>query len=118
MLSEKRARLYFGNEPLTDIIGKKVIYQDSLSVTVSGIVKDWNDNTNFAYTDFISISTATHSFLKNRIPTEDWRSLSPHRSMAFVKLMPGTTAGQVNARFVAYIREHVKLANPGSKLTM
>ncbi|MES1225249.1 MAG: FtsX-like permease family protein, partial [Bacteroidota bacterium] len=60
----------------------------------------------------------THSFLKDRIPTEDWSSLSPHRSMAFVKLTAGTTASQVNARFATYIKEHVKLHNPGSKLTM
>ncbi|MES1217652.1 MAG: ABC transporter permease, partial [Bacteroidota bacterium] len=118
VLTENRARLYFGNELPQNIIGKKVIYQDSLAVTVSGIVKDWSGNTNFAYTDFISISTATHSFLKDRIPTEDWSSLSPHRSMAFVKLTAGTTASQVNARFADYIKEHVKLHNPGSKLTM
>ena len=118
VLSEKRARLYFGDEPLVNILNKKIIYQDSLTVTVSGIVKDWNENTNFAYTDFISISTATHSFLKDRIPTEDWTSLSPHRSMAFVKLTPGTTAEQINTQFAAFIKEHVKLNNPGSKLTM
>ena len=118
VLSEKRARLYFGNISLQKMIGKKVMYEDSLQVNVSGIVKDWNENTEFAYTDFISITTATHSFLKTRIPTEDWSSLSPHRSMAFVKLTKGTTAAQVNARFAAYIKEHVKFQNPGSKLSM
>ena len=118
VLSEKRARKYFGNIPLEKMIGKKVVYEDSLQVNVSGIVKDWNENTDFGYTDFISITTATHSFLKNQIPTDDWSSLSPHRSMAFVKLAKGTTAAQVNARFAAFIKEHVKLHNPGSKLSM
>src|SRR5205085_8475574 len=96
----------------------KVIYQDSLVVTVSGIVKDWSGNSNFAFTDFISISTATHSFIKAQIPTEDWSSLSPHRSMAFVKLIPGTSAAQVNERFAAFIKANVKLHNPGAKLSM
>ncbi|MBS1611034.1 MAG: ABC transporter permease [Bacteroidetes bacterium] len=118
VLTENRARLYFGNIPLQKMIGRKIFYEDSLPVSVSGIVKDWNENTGFGYTDFISIKTATHSFLKNRIPTEDWRSLSPHRSMAFVKLAKGMTAEQVNARFTNYIKEHVKFQNPGSKLSM
>ena len=118
VLSEKKARLYFGNIPLEKMIGKKVVYQDSLQLNVSGIVKDWSENTDFGFTDFISISTATHSFLKNHVPTEDWSSLSPHRSMAFVKLSAGTTAAQVNERFAAFIKEHVKPSNNGSKLSM
>ena len=118
VLSEKRAKLYFGDIPLQQMIGKKVIYEDSLPVNVSGIVKDWSGNTNFGFTDFISIKTATHSFLKKDIPVEDWSSLSPHRSMAFVKLAKGTTAARINARFTAYIKDHVKFQNAGSKLSM
>lgn len=118
VLTEKRARLYFGNIPVSKMIGKKIFYEDSLQVSVSGIIKDWNENTNFGYTDFISIKTATRSFLRNRIPTEDWSSLSPHRSMAFVKLAQGITSAQINARFATYIKEHVKFKNPGSKLSM
>lgn len=118
VLSEKRARLFFGDEPAQQLLGKKLIYEDSLQVEVSGIVKDWDGNTNFGFTDFISIGTATHSFLRKDIPTEDWQSLSPHRSMAFVKLLAGETADQINKRFAAYIKEHITFHDPGSKLTM
>ena len=118
VLTENRARQYFGNIPLNSMIGKSVIYDDSLRVSVAGVVKDWTGNTDFGYTDFISISTATHSFLKNRIPTEDWNSLSPHRSMAFVKLAPHITPGQIDERFAAFIKTHVKLPPDGSKLRM
>ena len=118
VLSEKRAHTYFGNIPLNSMIGKTVIYDDSLQVSVAGIVKNWTGNTDFGYTDFISVSTATHSFLKNQIPTEDWSSLSPHRSMAFVKLAKGITASQINKRFASFIKEHVKLPGDGSSLSM
>jgi ABC-type antimicrobial peptide transport system permease subunit len=118
VLSESRAHKYFGNIPLTQMIGKTVIYDDSLLVRVGGIVKDWNKKTDFGFTDFISISTATNSFLKNQIPTDDWSSLSPHRSMAFVKLEKGTTAAQINERFATFIKEHVKLHNDGASLNM
>ena len=118
VLSEKRARLYFGNGPLDKMIGKEVIYEDSLHVRVAGIVKDWDQNTDFGYTDFISISSATNSFLRSQIATDDWRSLRPHSSHAFVKLAGGATAAKVNERLAAFIKDHVQLNDPGTKLSL
>jgi putative ABC transport system permease protein len=118
VLTESRARQYFGNLSHEKMIGKTVIYDDSLKVTVSGIIADWQKHSDFAYTDFISISTATHSFLKNRIPTEDWTSLSPHQSQAFVKLSKGVSEARVNDRFTDYIKKNVKLNESGTSLRM
>ncbi|MBS1603894.1 MAG: ABC transporter permease [Bacteroidetes bacterium] len=118
VLTESRARLYFGSGPLGAMVGKTVIYDDSLPVTVAGIVADPAGNTDLGYTDFLSISTATHSWLRERIPTEDWKSLSPHRSMAFVKLARGVRAEQVNASMAAYIKKNVHLFYADSKLRM
>jgi putative ABC transport system permease protein len=118
VLTENRAKKFFGNIPVSTMIGKTVIYDDSLRVTVSGIVQDWTGNTDFGYTDFISISTATHSALKSRIATEDWNSLRPHSSMAFVKLSAGTTAATINKRLAGFVKQHVKFDAPGSKLTL
>ena len=116
VLTENRAKKYFGDIPVSEMIGKTVIYDDSLQVSVSGIVKDWTQNSDFNYTDFISVSTATHSFLKNNIATEDWRSLRPHNGSAFVKLANGVTPEQINLTFAAYIKSHVKPSD--GKLTM
>jgi ABC-type antimicrobial peptide transport system permease subunit len=118
VLSENKARKYFGNEPLTKLIGRTVIYDDSLQVTVSGIVKDWNEHTDFPITDFISIGTASNSFLKKEIPALDWSSLQPHRSMAFVKLNKGITAEQINAQFAEYIKPRVKTNGFGTLLSL
>jgi len=118
VLTESRGQLYFGKIPAAEMIGKTVIYDDSLSVRVSGVVRDWVGNTDFGYTDFLSVTTATNSFLRKNIPKADWSSLSPHRSMAFVKLAPGVTSEQINARLALYIKDHVKFSQAGSKLTM
>jgi len=118
VLTESRARLYFGSGSLEGMIGKTVIYDDSLPVTVAGIVADPAGHTDLGYTDFLSISTATHSWLRERIPTEDWKSLSPHRSMAFVKLGRGVRPEQVNASMAAYIKKNVRLYYADSKLRM
>lgn len=57
VLTESRARIYFGNLPLDQIIGKEVTYRDSLHFSVSGIVADIKKNTDFTFTDFVSYST-------------------------------------------------------------
>ena len=68
-----------------------------LRVSVAGIVKDWTGNSDFNYTDFISISTATHSFLKSNIPTEDWSSLRPHNGSCFCKAFKRSNAAKLIA---------------------
>lgn len=117
VLTESRARLYFGDLPPAEMIGKTLLYADSLSVHVSGIVMDYPGNTDLGYTDFLSITTATRSFLKQRIPTAGWTSLSPHRSMAFVKLNKGVGPEQINARFAEFVKKHVKFGQPGASVT-
>ena len=116
VLTESRARLYFGDIPLGEMMGKTVVYDDSIQMHVAGVVKDAAGNTDFGYTDFLSVITATHSFLKSRIPTTDWASLSPHRSEAFVKLERGVTPEQVNRQFAAYVKAHVQFKRPGTSI--
>jgi putative ABC transport system permease protein len=105
VLAESSARRYFGKGPLAKMIGRTVIYADSLPVTVGGIVKDWNKLSDLGYTDFISLQTAPTTWLRSQIPTADWASLRPHRSQAFVKLAPGVDPATVNAALAKFIRD-------------
>jgi putative ABC transport system permease protein len=73
VLTESRAREYFGNEQLGKMIGKQIVYQDSLIVTVSGIIKDWEEPTDLGFSDFISFATINSSFLKNNIRLDSWK---------------------------------------------
>jgi putative ABC transport system permease protein len=116
VLTASRGRLYFGNISPAGMIGKTVIYDDSVPVHVSGIVRDPAGNTDVGYTDFISITTATHGYWKSDIPTTDWTPLSPHQSMAFVKLAKGVTPERVNTQFAEYIRQHVTFHRAGVSL--
>ncbi len=118
VLAESAARKYFGAGPLDKMLGREVIYDDSIRATVGGIVKDWAGHTDLAYTNFLSIGTAPRSFLKNRIPTEDWSSLQPHASQAFVLLEKGTNPASVNGAFAAYIDKYVKRLHSNAKIHM
>jgi len=104
VLAESVARKYFGTDRVEQMLDRKVIYEDSLTLSVAGIVRDWNRPSDLNYTSFISVSTAPATWLRVRIPTTDWSSLQPRRSQAFVELEKGVTLARVNAELTEYIR--------------
>ncbi|HEY4336187.1 MAG TPA: FtsX-like permease family protein, partial [Puia sp.] len=103
VLAGSVARKYFGTDKADRILGRKVIYDDSLTVTVAGIVRDWDQPSDLNYTSFISIGTAPATWLRERIPTTDWSSLQPRRSQAFVLLEKGTDPRRVDAELAAFL---------------
>ncbi len=114
VLTEKKARQYFGTGPLDNMIGKQVIYDDSLKVNVSGIIKDWNKNSDLAFTDFISLATLQSSFLKNNISQNSW-SQGDMSTWTFAKLRTGTSSGHVNNQMAELVKNH---ADPQVKLSL
>ncbi len=109
VLSEKKAHQYFGALPLDQIIGKEVIYDDSLRVRVAGIVKDWTENTDFPFTDFISWSTIGSSFLHNVYHTDMWgpkKGVRPLWVWAMIKLSKETTAAQIAPQLEPFAKRH------------
>ncbi|MBS1602207.1 MAG: ABC transporter permease, partial [Bacteroidetes bacterium] len=58
VLAASVARKYFGTDNVDEVLGRKVIYDDSLTLTVAGIVRDWDRPSDLNYTSFISIRTA------------------------------------------------------------
>ncbi len=47
VLSETKARQYFGPLPSDQVLGRELVYNDSLHVRVAGIVKDWEEEYRF-----------------------------------------------------------------------
>jgi putative ABC transport system permease protein len=109
VLTEKRARQYFGSVAFDKMIGKQVVYQDSLKVIVAGIVKSWNNNTDLAFTDFISYRTLPGSFLKNSINTGAWKQ-NAMSAWVFTKLKKGISPTQVNAQLTALAKARTDAA--------
>lgn len=99
VLSESRARVYFGNAEPASVIGKEIHYQDSLVVTVSGIVKDITKRTDLDFTDFISFSTIEKSWLSKQIQLDSWNSVNSS-SQLFLKIHTGTPVEKVEAQIL------------------
>ena len=101
VLTESAAKLYFGDIPPMAAMGRELIYADSLHVHVSGVVRDWTQHSDLAYTDIISSPTINVSFLKETHQMDDWEPhLGPDHPWpsCYVKLAKGVNTGQVEAQ--------------------
>lgn len=96
VLSERRARLYFGSGHLDDMIGRELVYDDSVHVAVAGIVRDWKENTDFPYSEFISLGSADHGFLRENLQLDQSKGIPPS-SRALVKIVENTSTSRVSA---------------------
>jgi putative ABC transport system permease protein len=103
VLTESEAKRYFGYGSPAEWLGRSVVYYDSLTVSVTGIVEDWKQNSDFAFTDLISYPTIEHSWVRNAIG--GWNAFESSAN-AFVKLSPGASVAQVEKQFPAFFRLH------------
>lgn len=86
VLTSERAKKYFPNMPYSDMMGKEIVYEDSIRTTVSGIVETLQGNSDFIFHDFISYSTGLASKqLKDYFQMTAWGSTTS-ASQLFVKL--------------------------------
>ena len=108
VLSESRAKLYFPDIEAGKLIGKTVLFNDSIRTTVTGIIKDLKYNSGFEYKAFISISTIPNSNLKENYSWNEWDN-SNSAFQTVIKLSPGELPAQVNKQLTKIYKEH----NPG-----
>ena len=108
VLAERKAQMYFGQIPPEQMIGREVIYDDSLHVTVSGIVKEWDKNSDLKFSDFISISTTRNGFLGIGNGNDDWQ--------LFVKLSKGVRPAQIENGIAHIIKVYLHPEDVGEKI--
>lgn len=85
VLTENRAKKYFPNKSYNDILGETLIYDDSVSTTVTGVVANFKQRTDFTFEEIISLETGKQSNMQSQITQENWGSTSSNTQL-FVKL--------------------------------
>ena len=104
VLTETNAKLYFPQLTADRIIGKEVIFNDTVPTIVTGIVKDLNQPTDFTFRSFISRATIELPRLKPG-DGDEWGSTNG-ASQLFVKLSPGITAKQTERQIDAVFSKY------------
>ena len=105
ILTEKRAADYFPNTKPSDIIGKTLVYNDSLNITVTGIVENIKERTDFVFEEFISSPTLLNTRLRQDIITKNWNNTNDS-SQLFVKVTANADLLSIQNRFDDLAKEH------------
>ena len=113
VLTESRAKTYFASLSPDAMMGREILYDDSIKAVVSGIVKDLDGITDFTFKEFISRATIEHTGLKEHWNWDQWGSINSGSQM-FVKLAKGTFAKQIESQLVS-IREKYREKNKEDK---
>lgn len=99
VLTKSKAVKYFGHLPLEQVVGRDLVFNDSLTVRVTGIIKDWTTHTDNPYTEFISLSTLDNPGLRGQVFSRGGNEgFSPFFSRAWLKLVPGSSMAGVSAQ--------------------
>ncbi|GAB2699126.1 ABC transporter permease [Mucilaginibacter koreensis] len=108
VLTLSQAQKYFPKLSASQMIGQKLFYRDdSVRAEVSGIVKDFSENTDLIFHDFISHSTINSiPNLKRRL--ENWGGTGSN-SQLYLKLAPGATPQNVEAQLNKVLKAHKPL---------
>lgn len=85
VLSQARAKKYFPDLELEAIMGKSMVYNDTIHVTVTGIVANFKERTDLVFEEFISLNTATTQDMTNAVNEANWNNTNS-ASQLFVKL--------------------------------
>jgi putative ABC transport system permease protein len=94
VLRYDQAKKYAGDIPIDQLIGREIIYRDSLRVNVSGIVEALPFNTDLEMTDFISFATIEASWLKRNYSADNWSGTNSS-SQFFIKVNEGVTVQEI-----------------------
>jgi len=106
VLTSDQAKVYFPSLSFEQMLGKQIIYEDTLKTTVTGIVQPFEENTDFKFKDFISYSTINSALsLKDQIQPTEWGSTTS-ASQLFVKLSPKTNAANIEKQLNALLKKH------------
>ncbi|MBC3844859.1 ABC transporter permease [Winogradskyella echinorum] len=105
VLTEKRAAEYFPNTAPNEIIGKTLVYNDSLNVTVTGVVENFKERTDFVFEEFISHPTVLQTRLREDFLNKEWANTNSSAQL-LVKVSSSADLVAIQNRFDALAKEH------------
>ena len=113
VLTEGRAALYFPGLSREAIIGRKLYLDDTVGITVTGIVRDLPYHTAFNGKIFVSWATLENTSLKPTIWSQ-WGGTTSY-SQLFVKLPPGGDVAKMESKITALYHKYNGNDKAGNK---
>ncbi len=104
VLTASRAKLFFPGLSAEQVIGRELMVKDSIPLTVTGVVKDLQQVTDFNFGVFISRAILETPAL-HPWDGEPWSAIN-HESQLFVKLSPNASVAQIEEQIAVLFRKY------------
>ena len=112
VLTESRAATYFPGISPDRLIGRTVVFSDTLQTVITGVVADLKDNSDFEKKIFISLKTIYQTSLQKAYQTDNWSSTNSDNQV-LIRLAPHVNAATVSREIQNIFNEHKSIT--GSK---
>ena len=106
VLTESNAKLFFPKLTASQVVGQEIIFNDTVMTTVTGVVKDIEQNTDFTFKTFISRATLESTSLKPD-DWDQWESTTSD-SQLFLKLSEGTAPSKMQEQIMKLFKKYDK----------
>lgn len=105
VLTKSRVDKYFPNSALSNVIGKTLVYNDSITVKLIGVVADFTERSDLFFNEFISLKTAKNTPMERQVFSDNWNS-SNSATQVFVKVEPNVNIAHIQKQLDAVAYEH------------
>lgn len=116
VLCSQQAKKNFPALSYPQMLGKRIVYEDSINAVVTGIVQEFKENSDFTFHDFISFATTkTVKDINQQLYVNGWGGTSS-ASQFYVKLAPLTTEQHIKKQLNNLLKKYdpQKPENKGS----
>lgn len=105
ILTKERAAKYFPGLNPQEVVGKTLVYNDSVPVKVTGVVADFEQRTDFYFKEFLSVKTANSTDQKDQIFNDEWNNTNSF-SQLFLKVTETGNMASIQGQLAALAKEH------------
>ncbi len=105
ILTKSRAEQYFPNLRPSQVVGKTLIYNDSITTTITGVVADFVARTDIVFQEFVSLKTASKTDVAERVFNSNWHGTDGNAQL-WIKLKPLTSIASVQKQLEKTALDH------------
>ncbi len=105
VLTSSRAEKYFPDTSPQDVVGKTLIYNDSIPIKVVGVIANFKKRSDFIFQEFLSLESAVSFNQVDLTNRDDWGSTNS-ATQVFVKMTSNNVLTNVQERLDELAKEH------------
>lgn len=106
VLTKSRCDQYFNTNDYSGLIGKTFVYNDSISVSLRGVVDDFEGNSDLVYQEFVSRATIKAAGLEQKFQFNEFNNTT-NASQLYVKTFANSSPDNIENQFSGLLKKYL-----------